>query len=339
MHKQKRSVSPITIVAAVLFVSSLVAFMVSALRAEGRTAADENPLSAFVPVVLADMGGTAVSPTPTLEVTPTLTVTVEATASPTATHTVTPTETSTATPTETPTQTPTSTATPTETATSTPTETATSTPTATATPTEVAEETPTATATPTKTPKATSTPTVTPTLPPGKELLVFDWNKPVTKADSGFAVDIPPLANGDWTSPVNYAGGTLYFRAEIRSQPVAQDRMRLGFCFWQRVDKVDYENCSGEPVPGKPGTVVTWSVPVAELWKKEGRAIIWSQNRSRNGFAVRNRNNLPVSDKQGWNWNGEDPDAWYPLDLRFTVVVVEKGAGFSGWDKYINGSR
>ena len=77
---------------------------------------------------------------------------------------------------------------------------------------------------------------------------------------------------------------------------------------------------------------------VADMWKKEGRLILWDQPRSRNGFAVRNRQNLPVSDKQGWNWNGEDPDEWYPLDLRFTVVVVEKGAGFSGWSNYVDAS-
>ena len=169
-------------------------------------------------------------------------------------------------------------------------------------------------------------------------MLVFDWNKPVTKEESGFAIDNPPLANGDWTSPINFAGGTLYFRAEIRSQRVPQDHMRLGFCFWQRYNKVDYENCNGERVPGVPGTVVTWSVPVSDMWKKEGRPILWSQPRSRNGFSVRNKQNLPVSDKQGWNWNGEMPDDWYPLDLRFTVVVVEKGAGFSGWEKYIDES-
>jgi len=29
-------------------------------------------------------------------------------------------------------------------------------------------------------------------------------------------------------------------------------------------------------------------------------------------------------------------DEWYPLDFRFTVVVVAKGGGFSGWDTYLN---
>jgi hypothetical protein len=194
--------------------------------------------------------------------------------------------------------------------------------------------TPTATPsrTPTATPTRTPTPTITPTLPPGAELLVFDWNKPVTKAHSGFAVDIPPLANGNWTTPINFAEGTFYFRAEVRSQPVAQDKMRLGFCFWQG----DAENCSGEKVSGQKNTVVTWSRPVKELFMVDGIPVNWSQPRARNGFAVRNSKNNPVSDKQGWNWSGENPDAWYPLDLRFTVVAVEKGAGFSGWDNYID---
>jgi hypothetical protein len=323
-------------IALLLFSASLMAFMVTALRAEGRSSADEHPLSAFVPVMLADMGGTGTPPTPTLQVTPTLTMTVEVSATPS----VTPTATDTTTPTETTTLTPTATETPT----ATPTETATATPTATDTPTETPTETPTVsleatatltpTGTPTKTPTATSTPTVTPTLPPGDELLVFDWNKLVTEAESGFAVDIPPLANDDWTKPINFAEGTLYFRAEIRSQPEAQDEMRLGFCFWQEVA----ENCAGSKVAGRPNNVVTWSRPVEDLFMVDGIAINWSEPRRRNGFAVRNKNNDPVSDKQGWDWAGEDPKKWYPLDLRFTVVVVEKGAGFSGWDNYIKNS-
>lgn len=350
MSKRERFGANVTrgkMVALLLFGASLVAFMVTALRAEGRSSADELPLNAFVPVVLADMGGTVHNPTPTLQATPTLSMTLEASATPGMTSTATETATSTATPTLTSTTTETPTATPTETSTATPTATDTSTPTE--MPTETPTETPTVsleatatltpTGTPTNTPTATSTPTVTPTLPPGEELLVFDWNKPVTKADSGFAIDNPPLANGNWTTPINFAQGTLYFRAEIRNQPVPQDRMRLGFCFWQRIDKVDYENCNGEIVPGVKGNVVEWSVPVENMWKKDGLLIKWSQPRSRNGFAVRNRQNLPVSDKQGWNWNGENPDHWYPLDLRFTVVVVEKGAGFSGWDNYVGHSR
>jgi len=320
----------------VLFVVLALAAAVTATLAAGALRAQSDGERAFVPASFAENGGPTVTATlpitATQTVTPSATATLSATTTTTATPTVTDTATTTATPTTTPTVTATSTDTATPTVTPTVTDTATSTATPTMTATSADTATPTATATPTRTPTATSTPTVTPTLPPGEEMLVFDWNRPVTKAESGFAIDNPPLANGDWTKPINFAEGTLYFRAEIKeNQPVVQNDMRLGFCFWQG----DAENCSGAKAPGKKGTVVTWSRPVKDLFMVDGLPVNWSLPRARNGFAVRNGKNDPVSDKQGWNWSGENPDEWYPLDVRFTVVVVEKGAGFSGWENYV----
>lgn len=164
-----------------------------------------------------------------------------------------------------------------------------------------------------------------------KELLVYDWNKPITQAQSGFAMDKPPRANGNWINPVNYAGGTLYFRAHIKSIPQNQPGMKLGWCFWQQ----QREQCKGNRVAGVPGTIVTWSVPVNNMWKKNGVSINWAQPRTKNGFVVRNSKNDPVSDKANFNWSGENPAHWYPMNIRFTVVVVAKGATFSGWNNYI----
>ena len=331
----------------VLFTVLGLAVAVTATLAAGALRAQSDGERAFVPASFAENGGPtmtvtlAVTGTQLPNVTPSATATLSATATPTvtatptdtATSTVTPTVTDTATSTDTPTVTATPTDTATPTVTPTVTDTATPTDTPTVTPTDADTATPTNTPTPTRTPTSTPTPTVTPTLPPGEELLVFDWNRPVTEADSGFAVDNPPLANGDWTKPINFAEGTLYFRAEIKTnQNVVQEDMRLGFCFWQK----EAENCSGAKVPGRKGTVVTWSRPVEELFMVGGIPVDWSLPRARNGFAVRNGKNDPVSDKQGWNWSGEDPDEWYPLDVRFTVVVVEKGAGFSGWENYVS---
>ena len=31
-------------------------------------------------------------------------------------------------------------------------------------------------------------------------------------------------------------------------------------------------------------------------------------------------------------WAGEDPKAWYPLDMRFSVAAVPAGQTFVGWD-------
>lgn len=174
-----------------------------------------------------------------------------------------------------------------------------------------------------------------PRLAAAEELLVFDWKGPVSKAERGFPWDQPPRsgANGDWTTPHDFANGTLYCRVEIRSQPVVQD-MNLQFCFWQKVP--DRETCeSHHLVKGSAGNVMTWSSEIASWWKKNDLSPDWTQPRDRNGVAIKDTSFQCVSDYSGWNWNGHDPDDWYPLDFRFTVVVVSKGSTFSGWANYV----
>jgi hypothetical protein len=162
------------------------------------------------------------------------------------------------------------------------------------------------------------------------ELLVFDWNKPVTTAQHGFPWDKPPKQNGNWVSPVNYAGGTIHFRAQVNSMPVKKS-MRLQFCFWQFRNQ--RETCSQTKVI-TVGQTVTWSQPLMGMWKKNNRQLDWAKPRDRNGVAIKNMAGKPVSDYSNWNWNGENPGQWYPMNMRFTVVVVQKGKTFSGWQNY-----
>lgn len=168
---------------------------------------------------------------------------------------------------------------------------------------------------------------------PGEEIIVYDWNKPVTTAERGFPGFKPPLVNGNWTSPVDFANGTLYFRVEIFDQPVAQ-QMKLQLCFWQ--DTTTREECARmENVYGSSGNVVTWQEDMNDMWEKPGEPPInWAQPRFRVSVAVKNSQGKPVSNFSGWDWNGENPNHWYPLDMRFTAVLVEAGKTFSGWDTY-----
>jgi hypothetical protein len=168
-----------------------------------------------------------------------------------------------------------------------------------------------------------------------RELLVYELNRPITQKDRGFPKDMPPraAANGDWTKPVNFAEGTLHFRVHIRKQPVPQN-MKLQFCAWQY--SYTLETCSKpQPVRGTSGTVVTWSQSIPSMWKLNGRPLDWKNPRQRYGMVVKNSRGKPVSSVKGWNWNGENPNHWYPLDLHFTVVVVAKGATFGGWGRYV----
>lgn len=163
------------------------------------------------------------------------------------------------------------------------------------------------------------------------ELLVFDWNKPVTTAQHGFPWDKPPKENGNWVSPINYAGGTIHFRAQVNSMPQPK-QMKLQFCFWQF--KNTRETCS-RTQQITVGQTVTWSQPLMGMWKKDNRQLDWTKPRDRNGVAIKTIKGKPVSNYSGWNWSGENPNEWYPMNMRFTVVVVRQGQAFSGWDNYI----
>ncbi len=205
--------------------------------------------------------------------------------------------------------------------------------------------------------KATASETVTvgSTPPPGgtgNELKVFDWNWPVTEDDRGFPKAEPvakprnrifemlPGSNGDWTSPVDYANGTLHMRVQVKSQPVAQD-MKIQFCVWQWETPTSGWSTSRETctptanVQGASDSQVVWSSAIPTMWKKDGKPIVWTDPRTRYGIAIKNENGVPVTNYAGFElWAGEDPKAWYPLDARFTVVAVPKGATFSGWSNY-----
>jgi hypothetical protein len=171
----------------------------------------------------------------------------------------------------------------------------------------------------------------------GQELLVYEWDGLVEEKHRGFPRNQPPINNFDWIHPVNYAGGTLHFWVEIFDQPVAQD-MRLQFCFWQEKDgnNLALEECGPlASVQGTPGTTVSWSRKMTNLSEINGLPIEWWRPRFRTAVAIKNSAGLPVSDFNNWNWNGEDPTEWYPLDMHFIVVVVADGAVFSGWENYV----
>jgi hypothetical protein len=168
-----------------------------------------------------------------------------------------------------------------------------------------------------------------------RELLVYDWNKPATIYHRGFPRHFPPMQNGNWWAPVNYAEGTFHYRAHIKSQPVAQ-RMKLQFCTWQKGSTPLREMCGDTAeLIGRAGTVVTWSNTVASTKLRRKKPIDWTRPRWANGVAIKDERGYPISNYGGWNWFGENPNKWYPLNLRFTVVVVAKGDRFGGWSRYI----
>jgi len=177
----------------------------------------------------------------------------------------------------------------------------------------------------------------TPAATNATEMLVFDWNKPLTKGYGGFAQykplsKFPQLPNGNWLSPVNWTKGTLYFRVKVLSIPVNQPSMKLGFCLWQLNPRYGEECTKNYAVPGVPGTERRYSQSFSSMNKIGGAAINWASPRWKEGFVVRGPKG-PVSPKAGMNWGGQNPDHWYPMGIHYTAVLVING-GEPDWSKY-----
>lgn len=169
------------------------------------------------------------------------------------------------------------------------------------------------------------------------EMMIFDWNKPVTIGYSGFAqykplVNYPQIPNGNWVSPINYTQGTLYIRARVISIPKDQPQMKLGFCFWQQ-GPYGEECTRNYALAGRAGSEGRWSQPFNKMAKIGGKEINWTQRRWKEGFVIRGPRG-PVSNKLNFRWNGENPLDWYPMNIHYTIVLVAPGGGAPDWTRY-----
>ena len=172
----------------------------------------------------------------------------------------------------------------------------------------------------------------------GEELLIYNWNGAVNQNTQGFPGYQPPVDNSDWTNPINFAEGTLYFYVEIVKMPADPKEMKLEYCFWQGGVSSGAEQCASKAsLTGNPGTIVTWSDEVQKMWSKPERPYIdWTEPRREEAVAIKNSSGDPVSGLGDFNWGGDDPKEWYPFEWHFMAVIVEKGKAFSGWDNYLN---
>lgn len=176
-----------------------------------------------------------------------------------------------------------------------------------------------------------------------QELLFFDMDMVVTKEMRGFPKGntAPELNNCDWTHPVDYTKGTVHVRLEIRSAPKA-NCLQPSFAIWTK----DAEAVSPMGILGRPMVEFTpnpddiaigyASFPFSEWIEYGSQKTDWSECRTKMGPVFKSCDGKFISDNNNWGWGGKDPDDWYPMDMRFTCVVVAESATFSGWEKYVD---
>ena len=177
----------------------------------------------------------------------------------------------------------------------------------------------------------------------GPEILVFDWNKPIPKAEGRFIEGVtrwkptnqPVRNNFDWTAPPNYANGTYYVRVLIKSMR-ASDDFKIIFNHWQMINgKLAETNFQPADLQfsyrGAPITRL-FAFPVSRMvsnhtWDPHHFAPFnWAVKRDLVGFFFPN---FAVSKP-----NVKLAPNVYPVNLRFTVVNVAPAGSFSGWQAY-----
>jgi hypothetical protein len=173
-----------------------------------------------------------------------------------------------------------------------------------------------------------------------EEIIAWDMDKTVTRADKGFPWDYSPPNNYDWVSPVDYSGGTMYYRYIFRKCAGSGQDICVQFCFHQ--NGVRNESCgSGTTIKtfeSGPVIIKKFSQPLSHWWNKPGAPVDWSAPRSRAMLAIKKgttTGGTPISNICcNWNWAGLNPDDIYPIAMRFTGVVVSQNGTFSGWENY-----
>lgn len=188
-----------------------------------------------------------------------------------------------------------------------------------------------------------------PTLPTGENLVLldvtythngnFDLETNVstgTRAVTFF--DLPASIPANLAFPVNYAGGTLYQRLEVRNKPSGFP-VQYQHCLLQGGLVFNANNLSSPSACSDangltltaPG-VYEHVQPLPSLVRAE--AFNWRQPASQQVLIVKDRRGVPVDNRYGFEgqWYASPIfSLYYPMQVRYTAVIVPPGGAFTGW--------
>ncbi len=136
-----------------------------------------------------------------------------------------------------------------------------------------------------------------------------------------FQIWYPNTAGANWTSPVDYAGGTIHVRHVVRE---LQKHCQLGLYYWWNGDRSqhgggliqDFNNVGDEK---------TTSGTLKSQWSSN--AVNWSNMGNEWRFQIRDGNSIQFQ-------TVAQQRTYLPLKYNATVVLVPAGETFSGWDNY-----
>ena len=129
-------------------------------------------------------------------------------------------------------------------------------------------------------------------------------------------------------APVNYAGGTLYQRAEVLEKP-GGDPVHLQVCL------VPNDDISVKPTCSDASTLSFSSTGPVEDEQSltsftQYDAVDWSRGVSNLMVIVKDANGNPI-DPGYADFSEADLARYYPLKIRYSAVLVPAGGRFPGW--------
>jgi tetratricopeptide (TPR) repeat protein len=135
----------------------------------------------------------------------------------------------------------------------------------------------------------------------------------------------------NFASPVDYAGGTLYQRLEVRSKP-SDAPVHYQLCL------VPNDSISVQPACSAGNLLVFDEEGVFEARQAMEtlsgyQAIDWRNGLESVILVIKDPSGLPIDSRYllGDGQTPPDPELYYPLEVRFTAIVVPPGAPFPGW--------
>lgn len=137
-----------------------------------------------------------------------------------------------------------------------------------------------------------------------------------TTTDSHYKVEPTAETPADWTSPVDYATGSVHVRLEVKTKP-SDAPTRFQICFEM---KVNY-NCTDQVKAYTAPGVYEWDTKVQGGYRPG--PVDFSQGILRTALILKDTNNVKPAPE---NVGAETAALYLPSDLRVTVTVVAAGS-------------
>jgi hypothetical protein len=139
-----------------------------------------------------------------------------------------------------------------------------------------------------------------------------------TTTDSHYYADPTPETPANWSSPVDYANGSVHVRLEVKTKP-SETPTRYQICF-----EMSQNYCCTEQAPPytEPG-IYEWDTNVVDMWRPG--AVDFTQGILRSALILKDTANAKPAPE---NVGEETSKLFMPTDLSVTVTVVRAGDTF-----------